>query len=59
MNYLTYLKTRKCPECFNTNIKNDYNKKEYYCSYCGLILSSPTPATRKQIHYITTRIKDI
>lgn len=52
MNFLSYLKTNKCPECFNTNIKYDYNKKERYCSRCGLILQSLTPATRKELDYI-------
>jgi len=59
MNYIVYLKTSRCPECFHTNIKYDYNKKERYCSRCGLILQSLTPATRKQIEYITNKIKNI
>lgn len=56
MNYLNYLKTAKCPECENTNIKYDYNKKEYYCSRCGLILIAPAPTTKKQLDYIFSKI---
>ena len=57
MNFLSYLKTSKCPECFNTNIKHDYIKKERYCSRCGLILQSLTPATRKELDYIMKKIQ--
>lgn len=56
MNYLNYLKTAECPECENTNIKYDYNKKEYYCIRCGLVLIAPAPATRKQLDYIFSKI---
>ena len=56
MNFLSYLKTSKCPECFNTNIKHDYIKKERYCSRCGLILIAPAPTTKKQLDYIFSKI---
>lgn len=52
MNYLTYLKSLKCPECLNTNIKYDYKRKEHYCSRCGLILTSPEPTTKKELEFL-------
>lgn len=56
MNFLNYLKHKECPECKNTNIKYDYLKKEHYCSRCGLILIAPTPATKKQLDYLFSKI---
>ena len=47
-----YQKHYKCPECSNTIIKTDFQKKERYCSHCGLIVQDMTLITLKQKEYI-------
>ena len=56
---ITHGHVRYCPECFSSNLINDFHHAQIYCGNCGLVVMEQVYLHTDNPHYTDEREKEL